>query len=179
MARRKPRPQPTLSPEALDRLRPRFDAIGPWQLHVSAGGALVEWDQPPALAALGCPAGLELETDTETGALAPDERMLALWDALLRGLKRHADHLRREMVAVYREVQPQLDPFEQERFPADLPDDGVIKWLRATVRVHRSESDGETYRDLSVSFAAAWDGEHSWQFDYDEEDDSFGEPSKG
>jgi hypothetical protein len=179
MAKRKPRPQPALPPEALDRLRARFDAIGPWQLHVGDGGALVEWDRPPALAALGCPAGLELETDTEEGDPAPDERMLELWEAFLRGLKRHADYFRREMVAVYREAQPYLDQSEQERFPAGLPDGEVMKFLQGTVRVHRSEYEGETYHDLGVSFAAAWDGQHSWQFDYDEEADSFDEPSKG
>jgi hypothetical protein len=179
MAKRKPRPQPALPPEALDRLRPRFDTIGPWQLHVSAHGSLVEWDRPPALAALGCPAGLQLETDAETGNLAPDERMLDLWGAFVRDLQRHAAQFRSEMAAVFREAWPYLLPSEQERWPADLPDGEVMKLLRATVRVHRSEHEGETYHDLSVSFAAAWDGQHSWQFDYDEEADSFGEPSKG
>src|SRR5262245_11741081 len=153
MARRKPRPQPSLPPEALDRLRPRLDAIGPWQLHLSDNGVLIEWDRPLALAALGCPAGLELETDTETGDLAPDEGMLDLLEAPLRGLERHAAGFRREMAEAFREAWPELLPSEQQRWPADLPDGEVMKLLRATVLVRRSEYEGETYRDLSVSFA--------------------------
>jgi hypothetical protein len=54
-----------------------------------------------------------------------------------------------------------------------------MKLLRATVLVRRSEYEGETYHDLSVSFAAEWDGQHAWQFDYDEEARAFDEASKG
>lgn len=167
MAERKPEPAPTLSVEVLARLRPRFDAIGPWQAHAADDGSLIEWENPPALAALGCRAAVEFEVETETGDRDPDERMLDLWDQFYRHWERHAADLRREMVGVFRENQPHFFPVEREQYPADLPDDAIMQLVRATVRVQRLEDDDETLYDLTVSFAAAWDGEHSWDFDYD------------
>lgn len=131
------------------------------------------------LAELGCRVSAEFETHTETGDIAPDESMLTLWETFYRGWPRHAAYLRREMVAIYRDNQPDLIPAERERFRDDLTADEVMAWVRATVRVQRFESGGDRLYDLEVSFAAAWDGEHAWAFEYDAHADEFGESSKG
>ena len=177
MAERKDRPMPTVSPDALQRFGPRLAAIGPYELSVGRDGTEIEWERPAGLAAVGFRARVAFVIDTDAGRLDPDERMFALWDRFLAGAERHAAVFRRAMVAVYRADQPHL--IEQDEFPPGLTDAEVLERVRGTITVKRHEEDGEVSYWLDVSFAAGWDGEHAWDFDYDEATDSFAGPSRG
>ena len=100
MAKRKIRPTPSLSPEALERFGPRLSAIGPYELSAGEDGVDIEWERPTGLPDLGFRVEVAFIIDTDAGHLDPDERMFALWDRFLSGIERHADFFRREMVAV-------------------------------------------------------------------------------
>ena len=137
MAKRSRGPERTVTPQVLESLRPRFDAIGPWRIATADDGVDIEWDQPPALADLGFRVELEFIVETESGNLDPDDRMLDLWQRFYEGRHRHAAHFREHLVALYREHQPSL--IEQDRFPADLSDEEVMRMVRGTVTIRRQE----------------------------------------
>lgn len=177
MAKRKDHPVPTISPDALQWFGPRLAAIGPYELSVGPDGTEIEWERPTGLPALGFRARVAFVIDTDAGHRDPDERMFALWDRFLAGVERHAAVFRREMVAAYRAAQSHS--IEQDEFPPGLTDAEVLGLVRGTITVKRHEEDGEVGYWVDVSFAARWDGEHAWEFEYDEAADSFGEPSKG
>lgn len=177
MARRKNRSEPAVSPETLQRFGPRLDAIGPYRMSVADDGVDIEWERPAGLPDVGFRIQVEFISDTDAGNLELDERMFALWDRFLAGFERHAAYFRREMIGVYRENEADL--VADGEFPPNLPDTEVLKLIRGTVTVKRHEEDGAVDHWLDVSFAAGWDGEHAWDFEYDEAADSFGEPSKG
>lgn len=177
MAKRKDCPKPAVSPDALERFGPRLSAIGPHKLSVGDDGVDIEWERPAGLPDFGFRLQVAFSIDTDAGNLDPNERMFALWDRFAAGIDRHAGHFRREMVAAYRESQP--DFIEQDEFPAELSDAAIMGLVRGTITVKRHEEGAGVSYWLDVSFAARWDGEHAWEFEYDEAADSFGESSKG
>jgi hypothetical protein len=177
MAKRKNRSEPVVSAETLEKFGPRLGAIGPYQMAVADDGVDVEWERPTGLPDVGFRVEVEFIVETDAGNLEPDERMFALWDRFLAGMERHAAFFRRAMIAVYRENEADL--VQYDGFAPNLPDEEVLKMIRGIVIVKRLEEDGQVDHWLDVSFAAHWDGEHAWDFEYDESADSFGEPSKG
>lgn len=140
-------------------------------------GVDIEWERPTGLPDLGFRVQVAFIIDTDAGHLDPDDRMFALWDRFLAGIDRHAAFFRRVIVAVYRENQ--ADFIEQDEFPADLSDAEVMRLVCGTITLKRHEEGDEMNYWLDMSFAAKWDGEHAWEFEYDEAANSFGEPSKG
>ncbi len=176
MAKRNDRLEPVVSPGAMERFGLRMSAIGPYKMSVGDDGVDIEWERPTGLPDLGFRVQVAFATETDSGNLDPDEQMFALWDRVAAGIDRHADHFRRKMVAVYRENQSYF--IEQDEFPGDLSDAAIMKLVRSTITVNRHEEDGEVSYWLDASFAARWDGEHAWEFEYDEATDSFGESSR-
>ena len=133
----------------------RLDAIGPWIVTADTDEIDIDWDSPAALAGQWAPFHLRLRTRTDIAgtSLDPDERMFGLWALYL---SRRA------------EFEVQLRRLADGRPPGGGPVE------EARVIVSRSEYEaGRFSYDLQVELRFAWDMEHLYWSDYNEEEGRF------
>lgn len=124
----------------------------------------IPW-QPPPNGVLDIPFHAQFEIDSQSGDFDSDEEMCELWEQYRR---RHAEHVKefaKRLVALYRGVT----------VSADLPNAEILKLTkRATIIVYRNEFDGEKDYSLRVQFQLAWDDEHGYSLEFDENTQTFG-----
>ena len=131
----------------------RLDAIGPWTLTADTDDLDIDWDRPAALAGQWVPFHLRFHTDSAAGRWDPDERMFGLWELYLSRRDEFAAQLR----ALAGAMPPGGGPVEEAR-----------------VIVSRSEYEaGQFSHSLQVELRFAWDMEHLYWSDYNEEEGRF------
>ena len=147
------RDEARLSAEFLAAHKARLDAIGPWTIAAGTDDLDINWDSPAALAGQWVPFQLRFHTDSAGGPWDPDERMFGLWELYLARRDEFAAQLRGLVAA----MPPGGGPVEQAR-----------------VIVYRSEYEAGSFSySLQVELRFAWDMEHLYWSDYNEEEGRF------
>ena len=142
-----------LSAAFLAAYQARLDAIGRWAITASTVDLEIDWDSPAALAGQWVPFHFRFHIVSAGGPWDPDERMFGLWELYLSRRAEFAAQLR----GLADGMPAGGGPVEEAR---------VIVW--------RSECEaGDFSHSLQAELRFAWDMEHVYWSDYDEDEGRF------